>query len=254
MTAFRITLILVGIALLISFAIPLFYVGVFNSGNCIGMAGSIMLVLYGALFKRINGFVVYLSKHLAGKVVLICFSLLAIAILAFVVIISINIVRKANDPPKEPTTVVVLGCRVRESGASTMLKTRLEAAYTFLTDNPQLNCVLSGGKGADEPVAEGVYMYNWLVERGIDPSRLYVEDKSTSTEENLKLTKKLIEEKELEPKITIITNDFHQYRAYRFAKETGFESYSYSARSPLYMLPTYYVREVCGVAHMIFID
>ena len=65
---------------------------------------------------------------------------------------------------------------------------------------------------------------------------------------------RVIEENNLNTQITIITNEFHQYRAYRFAKENNFDvCYNYSARTPWYALPSYYIREICGVAHMIFI-
>lgn len=255
MTAPKILLISAGIILLIMFILPLVTMGILNTGNIIGLTLGGMLIVYGIFFNEINGFAVYLANRMWGKVIIILFSALVLALLTFTVIITVNIVIRANNPPKNETTVVVLGCRVRESGASTMLKTRLNATLAYLTKNPEVNCVLSGGKGEDEPIAEAEYMYNWLTERGIEPARLYIENRSTSTEENLRFTKELIAKEGLIPEITIITNEFHQYRAYRFAKESGFEGiYSYSAKTPFSALPTYYIREVCGVAHMIFID
>lgn len=253
MSALKTTLTVIGTLLLLWFLLPIPLFGVINTGNYIGTAIASAFLCYGLFFEKINCFIALSFKPILGKIILTFLSLILLFMFVFAVVVSVNIAVKANNRPKENTTVVVLGCRVRKNGPSLMLSTRLNAAYNYLSENPDLNCILSGGKGEDEPMSEGQYMYNWLVDKGIDPKRLYVEDRSTSTEENLEFSKKIIEENSLESKITIITNDFHQYRAYRFAAEKGFESYSYSAKTPILLFPTYYIREICGVAHMIFI-
>ena len=153
----------------------------------------------------------------------------------------------ANDPPEKETTVIVLGCKVNPNGPSLSLLKRLEAAYDYLTENPSVPCILSGGQGADEHISEAQAMYDWLTARGIDESRLFREDKSTSTFENLSFSQKIIETENLPPAVTIITNDFHQYRASRIAKRCNLECYSVSGETPLYLLPMYYVRELGGI-------
>ncbi|MBQ6701375.1 MAG: YdcF family protein [Clostridia bacterium] len=254
MTILSIALAITGIIILVIFSLPIFILGVLNTGNYIGLLLGSLLISYGIFFKSINRFTVKLWKHKPGMIGLLALALIVAFMLCFTIVVTVKIVNRANVPYEGETTVVVLGCRVREDGASKMLKTRLDAAYTFLSEHPEANCVLSGGKGNDEPISEAQYMYDWLTEKGIDKERLYIEDRSTSTEENLKFTRELIQKNNLCEKITLITNEFHQYRAYRFAVESGFSDiYSYSAKTPLTLLPTYYVREVCGVAHMIFI-
>ena len=254
MTILRSSLVAIGILLFVIIILPVIIMGVWNTGNYIGLMLSACFIAYGLFFGKINRFIVYLAKQNYGKALIILFSALVLALFVFAVIITVHIVDKSNNPPEGETTVIVLGCRVRESGASTMLKTRLDATYDFLCKNKNAKCVLSGGKGKDEPIAEAEYMRDWLVKKGIDSSRLYVENKSTSTEENMAFSKKIIEENGLSKRITVITNEFHQYRAYRFAVQNSFDAiFSYSAKTPWYALPSYYVREICGVAHMIFI-
>ena len=60
-------------------------------------------------------------------------------------------------------------------------------------------------------------MYQYLVSKGIDPHRLYQEDKSTSTRENILFSYQLIKKENLPKAITIITNEFHEYRAQTIA-------------------------------------
>lgn len=250
----QIILFALGILLFVIFILPVIVMGIWNTGNYIGIAVAFICICYGIFFAKINAFLSFLWKHLWGKILLCTLSAIVLFAFVFAIVITVNIIARANVPPPKDTTVIVLGCRVREDGASTMLKTRLNATLTFLQNNPEVKCILSGGQGNDEPVSEAEYMFDWLTERKIDPSRLFVEDKSTSTEENLEFSKSVIEQEGLSPNITLVTNEFHQYRAYRFAKENGFTNiYSYSAKTPWYVFPTYFVREICGVAHMIFI-
>ena len=67
---------------------------------------------------------------------------------------------------------------------------------------------------------------------GIDKSRLLIEDKSTSTRENFKYSKEIIEKNGIKSKkITIITNDFHECRASEFAKQNGFKPLRYPSKT-----------------------
>ena len=59
---------------------------------------------------------------------------------------------------KGDETVLVLGCRVYPDHLSKMLVGRLQAAYTLLCRYPGMQCVVSGGKGEDEPCSEAAAM------------------------------------------------------------------------------------------------
>lgn len=86
--------------------------------------------------------------------------------------------------------LIVLGAQMKPNGPSVVLEKRLRRAYTYLTENPETLCVLSGGQGSNEPVSEAQGMYEDLVKKGIDPKRLILEDQSTNTVENLQLFQK----------------------------------------------------------------
>lgn len=45
----------------------------------------------------------------------------------------------------------------------------------------------------------------------------------------------------------IITNDYHCYRAAYFAKQLGLQPKTYSAKTHWYLLPTFYLREICAI-------
>ena len=92
-------------------------------------------------------------------------------------------------------------------------------------------------------------MKDWLVANGIAPERIYMEDKSVNTEENLRFSKRIIDANGLPQRITIVTDAFHQLRADILAKKQGIESNNISADTVWYLLPTYWVREWFGIIY-----
>ncbi len=117
-------------------------------------------------------------------------------------------------PEKRPCVVLVLGCRVNGWEPSRTLAGRLDAAAEILSDNPDAVCVVSGGKGDNELQAEGDVMKRYLTERGIDPSRIYAETLSYSTEENIKNSFALLEAEGLsELPVVVVSSSYHITRA-----------------------------------------
>ena len=142
--------------------------------------------------------------------------------------------------------IIVLGAQMKPNGPSVVLEKRLRRAYTYLTENPETLCVLSGGRGSNEPVSEAQGMYDDLVKKGIDPKRLILEDQSTNTVENLRFSRKLIPQEV--QKVGIVTSNFHVYRSLRLAKQQGFlDAVGISADSGVYFLPNNLLRECFGI-------
>ena len=81
-------------------------------------------------------------------------------------------------------------------------------------------CIWWNGRG--RKISEAECMYRYLTKKGINSSRIIKEDKSTSTRENLRFSKKIMEEKGLGNNIAIATSEYHQYRASQIAKSLGF--------------------------------
>ena len=90
-------------------------------------------------------------------------------------------------------------------------------------------------------------MYRALLKKGISEDRLLKENQSTSTKENITFSKQIILEKQLSTEVMIITNDYHCYRAAYFAKQLGLQPKTYSAKTHWYLVPTFYLREICAI-------
>lgn len=89
-------------------------------------------------------------------------------------------------------------------------------------------------------------MYDYLVERGISPERILMEDKSTDTSENIAFSAEVIGGTDKD--IGIVTNNFHVFRGMMLARHAGFENAcGISARSNIYFQPNNLVREFFGI-------
>lgn len=148
--------------------------------------------------------------------------------------------------------VVVLGAGLHGSTPSRSLRERLNAAYDYLTEHPNVICIVSGGQGPDEDMTEAQCMYNELVAMGIDGSRIWMEEKSTSTRENLRFSLDIIESRTgVRPeRIGLLSSEYHLFRAGLFAKDEGVDAVGIPARTtyPILFI-NYFLREIAGVCH-----
>lgn len=151
-----------------------------------------------------------------------------------------------KDIPAD-TTVIVLGARVSENGASLSFAQRLDVAYDFLIENEEAYCIVTGGQGSNEPATEASVGKAYLVEKGIDENRIFEEDTSTSTWENLDFSKSIISENGLSETIAVATQNFHLKRATSQAKDQGYQVYSLVAETNFMLLPGYYGRELMAL-------
>lgn len=244
-----IILFFIGLVGMIWFMLPFAINRIINIGNETGIFVCAILMIYACFRKHINRILGKIWDKLIGRLFLSAAGIGMIAMVVLVILETSCMVTATSKKPEPNATLVVLGCKVRGEDPSLMLRKRLEAAYEYLAENPDSACVLSGGQGPDEAITEAECMYRYLVERGIDKERLYKEEKSTSTRENLAFSKEIIENNQLDPQIAIATNEFHEYRAGKVAKALGFDYSAVPGKTPAYLFATYYARELYGILY-----
>lgn len=218
---------------------------VFNSGSAVGMALGLLVFFLSLFFPRVKAKIAHLRTQKRGKILLAAISVFLIAVFVYVSAVTALVVYgfSASQSIPENTTAIVLGCAVDGDKPSRMLQKRIDAAFEYLTENPQAKCILSGGKGDGENLSEAEAMYIALTQKGIAPERLYKEDKSTTTAENMQFSKEILEAQNLGGTVVLITTDFHQFRAGLLAEKCGLSTYKVCAHSGTFSLPTFIVRE-----------
>ena len=179
----------------------------------------------------------------------ILLALLCLAVLALCGT-GVVIMHGASKDDGEFDYLLVLGTVVEGTEPSPMLADRIQAAYDYLTAHPEVICIVSGGKGSEVNLSEAQCMFNKLTEMGIDPERIWMEDRATSTVENFQFSLALIEaETGVRPeKLGVLSSEFHLFRARMFARQEGVTPVAIPARTT--DLPTflrYFLREIVMV-------
>ena len=155
-----------------------------------------------------------------------------------------------GDPDEECQYFVVLGAKVRESGPSISLWDRIYGAAEYMYHHPNTIAVVSGGQGDDEPMTEALAMFKELVSLGIDSDRIWMENKATSTQENITFALDLIEENTGSRPSTlgVVSSEYHLFRASLIAKDCGVEFVGIPAHtSRITQLINHMMREVAGI-------
>ena len=124
-----------------------------------------------------------------------------------------------HSAPEGLDAVIVLGARVNEDGPSGALKQRAAAAADYLLANPDTIAVASGGQGKDEPQSEASCIRELMIEAGVEPERILLEEESLRTAENMKNSFSLLDGKAEE--IGLVTNSFHIFRALCIGHKVG---------------------------------
>ncbi|MGN0293373.1 MAG: YdcF family protein [Lachnospiraceae bacterium] len=240
---------LIGASCAVWFLLPFIFHGILNIGNATGLAVCAAVMVYACFMTKIHHFLKQFRKKKAGRLLTDAAGICAGIILLLVIAETGCMIKAACNTPQSGSTVVVLGCKVRDQKPTLILRKRLDAAYDYLLENPDSVCILSGGQGKDEIISETECMYRYLTEKGIDPDRLYQEGQSTSTRENLAFSKEIIEANHLNPHIAIATSEFHEYRAAKIAESLDLDCSAVPGRTPGYLFAAYYVRELYGILY-----
>ena len=177
-------------------------------------------------------------------------SVFNLVILAFLVVFltveTRMILAARRGVPGGISYVIVLGAQVRGKRVTDSLKRRLDVAFAYAAENPDCILIVSGGQGKDEEISEARAMKHYLCRRGLAKERIYVEEHSFSTYENLKNSREFI--KDMEEKVAIATNDFHVFRALYFARKLGYTHvFGLPSGTKMWLRPNYMVREFFAV-------
>ena len=173
--------------------------------------------------------------------------------LVYFVIIEIPIIDEASgDGDFDADYLIVLGAAVHGDTPSLSLVERLEAAKDYLIKHPDTVVIVSGGQGSGENVSEARAMYEWLYANGIDPTRIIMEDKASSTYENLKFSREIINELSDDATIAVVSSEYHLCRAKLIAKTLGMEIHTVAAQTTYFtVMLNYFIREAFGVTYQL---
>ncbi len=216
--------------------------GICNEGVCVSAAAGVLGLIVSPWIGK---------KGWRSGMEIAVGIILAVAVAASGTMIGCMAAAMAKTPTDEPATVIVLGAGLHGDRPSRMLAERLKKAAVYLTAHPDAVCIVSGGQGADEVASEASVMEQELIAAGIAPERIFREEGSTDTHENIDFSLAVAQKNTLPQRWVIVTQGFHQYRAAALARRAGVSSVAaVSAPTPLHLLLCYWVRECAAICRL----
>lgn len=180
------------------------------------------------------------------KVLRTVVTVVLVACVSYFCVVESFIIRDAHTQREQPADyIIALGAGVNGTVPSLSLRDRLVGIYDYMVETPHCVAIVSGGQGEGEDITEAKCMRDWLVERGIAPDRIYMEDQSTNTLENLRFSMDIIETLPIkDPVIGIVSSEYHLHRAKRLAEYVGIDVIGIAARTSYpTVAANYFIRE-----------
>lgn len=238
------------------------YAGITLSGVWIWPALAIFSLIRMIMLEKIKPLGKRGKKSL--KILSLAYHFIMMVLIVIFITTEFFIIKAMNTVPDNGLDyIIVLGAGLRGEKPTRPLQLRIERAYRYLVNSPDTMVIASGGQGADEIISEAQVIKNELVEMGIDSNRILLENKSTSTEENIKFSYLVIEDQGTlsakddnfsEISVGLVTNSFHMYRAMLIANSEGHVVVAVPAQTLFPVGIHYVVREAAGVVLMKIIN
>lgn len=161
-----------------------------------------------------------------------------------------------SRPKRNQDFIIVLGSGLINDRVPPLLASRIDKAIEFYHQQKKVTVppkiIFSGGQGQDEGLPEAEAMQNYAVEKGIPVEDTIQEDKSVSTYENMRFSKRIMDNLSGEGTYQSIfaTNNFHLFRAGIYARKAGLASRGIGSKTAFYYWPNAMVREYIAVVVM----
>lgn len=159
--------------------------------------------------------------------------------------------------------IIVHGCGLSKGETVTpLLRGRIDKAVEIYEKSGRKGkLVLSGGQGGDEKISEARAMANYLDRKGYTEDDYELEDKSTTTYENLRNVRDMFGASEHKTKYIFVTNNYHVFRTSIFARKLGMDAQGVGCHTAMYYWPAAFIREYIalqvrykwGIAFMVLI-
>lgn len=228
-----------------------------REGHSIGNLLSLILAITLTCLSLYDHFFVkFLPDWFAILSTILPFTLLYFSFM-FVNFMTISFIYQFNRPKYHQDFIIVLGAGLQNGDTVTpLLAQRIDRALAFYnlqkeqTGQPP-KIIFSGGQGADELIPEAVAMKNYALDLGYPSEDLLTEEQSTTTFENMKFSKEIIE-KEKPEKVNVIfsSNNYHLFRAGVYARNNQLKADGIGSKTALYYLPTAFLREFIAIIAM----
>lgn len=218
----------------------------FNLGIALICLLGIMLLMWGIFYDKIR------EKTKSGVWRVVKAAVISLLCAEILLVGFVCVYGQFDNADYSEDAVIVLGAGIRGDKVTLPLKMRLDKAVEYHKKNPEAYIVVTGGQGLQETVTEAYAMEKYLLANGVDKSVIIKEERATSTNENMRFSKQLLDPLfEGNYKTVVITNNFHIYRGVYIAELEGFKNVTHiHAGLQWYNILPCYLRESLAILKM----
>ncbi|CAG0959634.1 hypothetical protein ANRL2_00743 [Anaerolineae bacterium] len=119
---------------------------------------------------------------------------------------------------------IVLGAAVYGERPSPVFRERINHAIDLYQDGSVKFLIFTGGVGNRDEIAEAEAARNYALRMGVPDDAILIETISTTTAENLKQAKRLVDEHQL-GRVLVVSDPLHMKRAVSLARDVGLDAY-----------------------------
>ncbi|MCX4527771.1 MULTISPECIES: YdcF family protein [unclassified Streptomyces] len=220
-----------------------------SPANLLSLAAGVAILALTALVVTVTDRGSHLVDSLVVGLVLLAgyVSFLFVCFLAYAYLYGRIKVRGNVDYVVMLGSGLIGGERVPPLLASRLDKGRRIHAAQLARGGPAPLLLASGGQGADERVPEARAMADWLLAQGVPRDHVRLEDRSRTTEENLRFSRALMEQENPGYRCVVVTNNFHAFRAAMTARKAGVNGQVLGSPTATYFWPSATIREFVAV-------
>ena len=145
--------------------------------------------------------------------------------------------------------IIIHGAGLRGEEPTPLLRGRIDKALElWRAQGAHAILVPSGGQGSDEVISEAEAMSRYLSSRGVPQESILLEDRSTTTMENLLFAKHLLDARGLGAyRCAFVTSDYHVFRTSLYASKVGLKGDGIGSKTAGYYFPTAFIREFIAI-------
>lgn len=160
--------------------------------------------------------------------------LIVLAVACLVVYSAISILTQATKNELEQTdAAIVLGAAVWDDEPSPVFQERIHHAIWLYNNGYVDKLIFTGGRSEGDRYAESEVGRQVAIDNGIPSAHIYLEQKSTITEENLAYAQEIAEQNEI-THFTLVSDPLHMARSARMAEDLGMEVYASPTQTSAY--------------------
>ncbi|WP_373898692.1 YdcF family protein [Haloimpatiens sp. FM7315] len=224
------------------------FLGVYISSIIILVILTIVMSFY--VNNNSNSAIMHIYRIFTGALLHILFLSLYFGFLFFVYIVYSFLYQKMIFK-KSIDYIIVLGSGLIGERVPPLLQSRLDKGIEVFKSQIergfQPKIIVSGGQGENELVSEAFAMKKYILSKGISYENIIMEDKSTTTYENLKFSKAIMEKFHKKYSCVFITNNYHVFRASIFARKVHLKAQGVGSKTAKYFLPSAIIREYIAI-------